>query len=63
MFKADEVSNEELASLTDAIKKKYGVDFTNYEPRSLKRGFARLVTKNNMNSRTKLNILYIYTHY
>ena len=40
-----EISNEELRSLTTAIKKRYDIDFTNYEPKSLKRGFARLIMK------------------
>ena len=40
-----ELSNEELKSLTTAIKNRYDIDFTNYEPKSLKRGFARLIMK------------------
>lgn len=39
------ISNEEIAAITEAISNKYGIDFTNYEIKSLKRGFARLVTK------------------
>ena len=27
----NEISNEELDSLTNAIKTRYGIDFTNYE--------------------------------
>ena len=51
MIKADEmISEEELDSLTSAIKKRYGIDFTSYERKSLKRGFARLVMKNQMDS-------------
>ena len=46
----EEISNEELKSLTNAIKSRYGIDFTNYETKSLKRGFARLISKNDMNS-------------
>ncbi len=49
-FKSSEISDQELVSLTNAIKKKYGIDFTNYEKRSLKRGFARLITKRGMSS-------------
>lgn len=50
IFKSNEISDQELSSLTNAIKKKYGIDFTNYERKSLKRGFARLITKRKMNS-------------
>ncbi len=46
----EEISDEELQSLTAAIKTRYGLDFTNYELKSLKRGFARLVTKHNLGS-------------
>ncbi|PBQ34532.1 chemotaxis protein CheR [Sphingobacteriaceae bacterium] len=45
-----EISNEELNSLTTAIKTRYGIDFTSYEPKSLKRGFARLIAKNDLGS-------------
>lgn len=44
------ISDEELFSLTTAIKKRYGIDFTSYESKSLKRGFARLVMKNQWDS-------------
>jgi chemotaxis protein methyltransferase CheR len=40
-----EISDAELDSLTNAIKTRYGIDFTNYEKASLKRGFARLIQK------------------
>ena len=44
--KADqEISDAELDSLTNAIKTRYGIDFTNYEKASLKRGFVRLIQK------------------
>lgn len=46
----EEISDEELKSLTTAIKKRYGIDFTNYELRSLKRGFGRLISRNNLDS-------------
>lgn len=42
--------DEELDSLTNAIKQRYGIDFTNYERKSLKRGFARLVMRNQWDS-------------
>jgi len=45
-----DIGDEELQSLTSAIKARYGIDFTNYESKSLKRGFARLITKNGMDS-------------
>lgn len=50
MTKAAEISDEELASLTTAIKNRYDIDFTNYEARSLKRGFARLIVKQKLGS-------------
>ena len=50
VFRSQEISDQELNSLTNAIKKKYGVDFTNYERKSLKRGFARLITKRKLDS-------------
>jgi chemotaxis protein methyltransferase CheR len=46
----EEISDEELQSLTAALKSRYGLDFTNYELKSLKRGFARLITKHNLGS-------------
>jgi chemotaxis protein methyltransferase CheR len=36
-----EISDEELKSLTDAIQKRHGIDFSCYEPRSLKRRVVR----------------------
>ena len=45
-----EISDEELSSLTTAIKTRYGIDFTNYEKASLKRGFTRLIQKNDLDS-------------
>lgn len=46
----EEISDEELKALTGAIKSRYDIDFTNYETKSLKRGFARLISKNGMES-------------
>lgn len=46
----EEISDEELLALTNAIKMRYGIDFTNYEKKSLKRGFARIISKNNLGS-------------
>ncbi len=44
----EEISDEELSSLTTAIKTRYGMDFTSYEKKSLKRGVARLIARNNL---------------
>ncbi|BDD01852.1 protein-glutamate O-methyltransferase CheR [Persicobacter psychrovividus] len=44
------ISDEELKSLATAIKTRYGIDFTNYEIKSLKRGFGRLINKHQMTS-------------
>jgi len=46
----EEISDEELQSLTAAIKTRYGIDFTNYESKSFKRGIARLITKHELGS-------------
>src|ERR1035437_3368825 len=43
-----EISDAELDSITNAIKTRYGIDFTNYEKASLKRGFARLIQKQDL---------------
>ena len=45
-----EISDAELRSLTSAIKKRYGIDFTNYETKSLKRGFVRIMASQQMES-------------
>lgn len=45
-----EITDEELSSLTTAIKTRFGIDFTSYEPKSLKRGFARLIARNELGS-------------
>jgi chemotaxis protein methyltransferase CheR len=44
------ISDEELASLMSAINNRYGLDFTNYERTSLKRGIVRLMMKHKMES-------------
>ena len=44
------MSDEELKSLTTAIRNRYGIDFTNYESKSLKRGFNRLMMRKKMSS-------------
>lgn len=42
------ISDEELAALMQAINNRYGLDFTNYERSSLKRGITRLMMKHKM---------------
>ncbi|MEQ8904234.1 protein-glutamate O-methyltransferase CheR [Ekhidna sp.] len=44
------ISDEELTALMQAINNRYGLDFTNYERTSLKRGIVRLMMKHNMES-------------
>lgn len=45
-----EITDEELDALTTAIKTRFGIDFTCYEKKSLKRGFARLIARNDLGS-------------
>ena len=49
-MKIDIISDEDLTDLTQAINNRYGLDFTNYERTSLKRGIIRLMHKYNMKS-------------
>ncbi|MGH1335943.1 MAG: CheR family methyltransferase [Aureispira sp.] len=44
------ISDYELQSFTLAVKTRYGLDFTNYEPKSLKRGLVRLIAKYQLES-------------
>lgn len=46
----DMISDEELAALMSAINNRYGLDFTNYERTSLKRGIVRLMMKHKMDT-------------
>lgn len=46
----DSISDEELNALMQAMKGRYGLDFTNYEIKSLKRGIVRLMMKHKMTS-------------
>src|SRR6478735_4077116 len=41
------VTDEEVASLSQSILTRYGIDFTCYEPKSLKRRVVRLLLMNN----------------
>lgn len=44
------ITDEEMNALMTAIRNRYGLDFTNYEKSSLKRGVTRLMMKHNMES-------------
>jgi chemotaxis protein methyltransferase CheR len=44
------ITDEELSALMQAINNRYGLDFTNYERTSLKRGIVRLMMKHKMDS-------------
>lgn len=44
------ITDEEMSALMVAIKNRYGLDFTNYEKTSLKRGVTRLMMKHQMES-------------
>ena len=48
------ISDEELSALMVAIKNRYGLDFTNYEKSSLKRGISRLMMKHHMDTLLEL---------
>ncbi|MEM6643127.1 MAG: protein-glutamate O-methyltransferase CheR [Bacteroidota bacterium] len=48
LISTDTVSDEELKALMQAINNRYGLDFTNYEHSSLKRGIIRLMMKHKM---------------
>ena len=48
------ISDEELNALMVAVKNRYGLDFTNYEKGSLKRGVSRLMMKHHMDSLLEL---------
>ena len=48
------ISDEELNALMHALKNRYGLDFTNYEKKSLKRSIARLMMKHKMTSMLEL---------
>lgn len=45
-----EITNEELSSLTAAIMTRHGIDFTCYEPKSLKRRIVRALSVFKLNS-------------
>ncbi|GAB4247630.1 MAG: protein-glutamate O-methyltransferase CheR [Ekhidna sp.] len=43
------ISDEEVRAFMLAMRKRYDLDFTNYEPKSLGRGMTRLMAKHDMN--------------
>jgi chemotaxis protein methyltransferase CheR len=45
-----QVTNEELNAFTIAVKTRFGLDFTSYEQKSLKRGLIRLISKKDLKS-------------
>jgi chemotaxis protein methyltransferase CheR len=47
---AVEITDEEMRSIQDAIMKRYGIDFFNYEPKSFKRRLQRIYRKFNFTS-------------
>ncbi|MCV9385199.1 CheR family methyltransferase [Reichenbachiella ulvae] len=48
------VTEEEVKAMMIAMKKRYDLDFTNYESKSLSRGIVRLMTKHRMNGMADL---------
>lgn len=48
------ITEEEIKSFMLAMKKRYDLDFTNYEPKSLSRGVTRLMGKYDMNGMVDL---------
>ena len=56
------ISDEELKSLTDAIQKRHGIDFTCYEPKSLTRRILRALHVFKMNSVHELWIRLLREH-
>lgn len=48
------ISDEELNALMVAMRNRYGLDFTNYEKNSLKRGIVRLMSKHQMDTLLEL---------
>lgn len=54
------ISNEEIDAFTTAVKARFGLDFTNYEPKSLQRGLRRLMTKQKKTSLFELWAAMLY---
>lgn len=45
-----QITDEELNAFTTAVKTRFGLDFTRYEQKSLKRGLVRLISKKDLES-------------
>ncbi|BDS09784.1 CheR family methyltransferase [Aureispira anguillae] len=45
-----QITDEELEAFTLAVKTRFGLDFTSYEKKSLKRGLVRLISKQDLKS-------------
>lgn len=45
-----QITDEELNAFTIAVKTRFGLDFTSYEQKSLKRGLVRLISKKDLKS-------------
>jgi chemotaxis protein methyltransferase CheR len=56
------ISDEELKSLFDAIQRRHGLDFSSYEPLSLKRRLVRALHKFNMQSVHELWVRILREH-
>ncbi|UXP31099.1 protein-glutamate O-methyltransferase CheR [Reichenbachiella agarivorans] len=50
----ESISDEELNALMQAMKNRYGLDFTNYEKKSFKRSIVRLMMKHKIGSMLEL---------
>jgi chemotaxis protein methyltransferase CheR len=60
MTETVEVTEEEIASLTQSILTRYGIDFTCYEPKSLKRRIIRVMNLFNLSSIHDLWVKFLY---
>lgn len=50
----ERITDEELEALIQAMKNRYGLDFSNYEKKSFKRSIVRLIMKHRMDSMLEL---------
>jgi chemotaxis protein methyltransferase CheR len=58
-MEAQELTNEEMMSLTQSILTRYGIDFTCYEPKSLRRRIVRIMNMNDLKSAHELWIKFL----
>jgi chemotaxis protein methyltransferase CheR len=58
-MEAEELTNEEMMSLTQSILTRYGIDFTCYEPKSLRRRIVRIMNMNELKSAHELWIKFL----